>query len=430
MNTFARFLLLLTLMAVLVGAAIAFFLCSLYRVTEAFWAAPWLLYLLPLAGIVLIWVYDKVGKPVAGGNNLVIHEIHSPGQGVPLRIAPLILFGTLWTHLFGGSAGREGTAIQIAGGICSKLSRMAGLEKRQSRILLIASIAAGFGAVFGTPITGAVFAMEVLTRGKVRWRAILPCLYASFVADRTALFLGTYHTQYRIDSALGLFGSVSFPYVDGWLWVQVIGLGILCGLVSFLYVELAYFLNKFWNGTIRWRLLRPAAAGAVILVLVWVLGTRDYLGLGVTTADGTGDSIVNAFTEGGVTPLAWFWKLVFTAITLSAGFKGGEVTPLFFMGATFGNFVAMQIGAPVELFAAMAFVAVFAGATNTPLACAIMGMELFGVEFAAYFLVTCYVAYFTSGNTGIYLAQRMKRRPTMTLEQHRAKFRKLRPRLR
>jgi len=395
--------------AIAIGSAVALFLWLLDAVTHIRWQYPWLLFLLPVAGVIIYFVYKLWGGNSERGNNLIMDEIHTPGGGVPKRMAPLVLFGTLVTHLFGGSAGREGTAVQMGGSIAAMFGRWFKLTPNDMRMLLTAGIAAGFGAVFGTPLTGAIFALEVLTIGRLQYDALLPCLVAGIVADQACTAWGIHHTQYKILFA-GSGPSVlpQYFHINVLLLCKVIAAGIAFGLASFLFAAMVHAGKRQFQRYIRIGWLVPVAGGLLVILLTWLAGTGDYLGLGVTSNHPGAVTLVSAFNPGGADSFSWLWKLVFTAITLSSGFKGGEVTPLFFIGATLGNTLAVLFGAPVDLFAGLGFIAVFAGATNTPLACTIMGVELFGGQHVLYFAVACFTAYYFSGNTGIYSAQRME----------------------
>jgi H+/Cl- antiporter ClcA len=399
-----------------VGSACALFLWSLEKATAFRWDHPWLLYLLPLGGFGIGLLYHLLGKSVEAGNNLIMDEIHKPGGGVPARMAPLVLIGTVATHFFGGSAGREGTAIQMGGAIASAMTRSSffkWMNQHDVRTMLIAGIAAGFGGVFGTPLTGAVFALEVLAIGRMSYDALIPCLIASVVSDWACQAWGIHHTGYIVASMRTPVADGLIAHLDWLLLAKVILAGAAFGLAGMLFAELTHGLGRLFKKLVRWPMFRPVLGGVLVIGMVYLLGTRDYLGLGVTNPTG-GVSIVSCFTDGGATQWSWFWKLLFTAVTLGAGFKGGEVTPLFFIGAALGNSCAWVLGAPVDLFAAIGFVAVFAGATNTPLACTIMGIELFGPQHVVYLAVGCFMAYLFSGHSGIYLSQRIGTPKLMT----------------
>ncbi|WP_150289946.1 voltage-gated chloride channel family protein [Sphingobium estronivorans] len=399
----ARWALLLMPMATAVGTLCAAFLWSLDVATKARFDHPWLLFLLPIGGGAVGLLYHALGKSVEGGNNLIVEQIHEPGGGVPLRMAPLIFLGTIVTHLFGGSAGREGTAVQLGGSLASAVARLFKLDAPSVRVVLMAGIAAGFGAVFGTPLAGAVFALEVLAVGQVEYRALLPCLVAGVVGDWTCHAWGIHHTAYHIDFLIDPRAALG---VAPALLAKAAIAGVLFGLTGLAFAEANHALGGWVKRLIPYGPLRPVLGGVAVIGMVYLFGTRAYLGLGVWTAI-PGDATIAGFFSGPVDHWSWLLKIVFTVVTLSFGFKGGEVTPLFFIGAALGNALAGPLGAPVDLFAGLGFVAVFAGAANTPLACTIMGIELFGAGNAVPIAVTCFTAYLCSGHSGIYLSQRI-----------------------
>lgn len=384
-----KWLFIASLVGFLAGSASAFFLVSLEWVTNYREAHIWIITMLPIAGLLIGWTYYKYGASVSKGNNQFLEEFYQPTQTIPLRMALLVLFGTLATHLFGGSAGREGTAVQMGGAIADQFTKWFTLSKEDRKILITIGVAAGFSSVFGTPLAGAVFALEWLIVGRIRYEAILPAFIGAYVADYVcAEFWHVHHTQYAITEV----PAISMVNL---LWL--IPAGILFGLAGRLFAKACHWWGDVFKKNISYPPLRPVVGGVLVALIVWASGTTKYIGLGVPT-------IVDAFEQS----LPWYdslAKIFMTSLTLGAGFKGGEVTPLFFTGATLGNALSMAIPLPMSLLAGVGFVAVFAGATNTPLACTLMGLELFGTEAGIFIGLGCVLAYLFSGHAGIYNSQ-------------------------
>lgn len=404
-----KWICLATPVAAVIGSACALFLWLLDRATQLQIATPWLLFLLPLAGAATSILYGRIGHISEGGNNLLMdaiygHETGDSGIVIPRRMAPLILLATITTHLFGGSAGREGTALQMGGSIASTIGRWFHLNGVDMRTILLAGIAAGFAGVFGTPITGAVFAMEFLAIGRMNYDALIPCLIAAIVGNFACGAWGIHHTVYSISSTAANLGGTPLNWI---LTAKVVAAAVIFGLVSTLFAEMYHGINHIFKRTITIPFLRPIVGGLLVIAMVYLLDTRDYLGLGNNSSNPNTVTILSCFLPQGAHIWSWWWKLLFTVVTLGSGFKGGEVTPLFFIGAALGNTLAQVMGAPVDLFAGLGFIAVFAGASNAPLACTLMGIELFGSQYALYFIIACFLSYILSGHSGIYLSQRI-----------------------
>jgi len=411
-RAWAQMALVVAPIALVTGAACALFLWALDAVTQVRFAYPALLYGLPLGGVVIAYLYERHGKNSSRGNNLILEAIHraqseNPDDDsslVPRRMAPLILVTTLLTHLFGGSAGREGTAVQMGGSLAAGWSRLLRLQGRTKRLALLCGIAAGFGGVFGTPLAGAVFALEVLWHGRLETEETLLCLLAAMGSDWCAQALGAHHVHY----------AVMFPPTGAWLFDATLALkvafaAVLFGLVARAFVELTGGIGHLFKARVSQPLLRPVIGGALLVALTALVGTRDYLGLSVLPGNPDSITLPSAFEAGGANAFSWVWKTIFTALTLGSGFKGGEVTPLFFIGATLGNTLSGPLHAPLSLLAAVGFVAVFAGASKTPLASTIMGIELFGAQGAPLFALACFIALWSSGERSIYQRPELRR---------------------
>ncbi len=375
---------------VLGGTASAVLLVSLNWATDMRESHRWLIALLPVAGLLVGCLYRYLGTSIEAGNNLIFDEIHDPRRTIPLRMTPLILLGTFLTHLFGGSAGREGTAIQTGASLADQLARPFRLDGAGRRVLLMAGVSAGFASVFGTPLAGAVFGIEVLAIGTVSYEAIAPCFLAAFAGDLTTHAWGVQHTIYRVSGA---------PAMNprGLLCAAVAG--VVFGLVARAFAGATHAISGLFRRYIAWPPLRPFSGGMVVAGGVFLSGTTRYIGLGIPTIVASFGSRQPAYQ--------WAAKFVFTVITLGAGFKGGEVTPLFFIGATLGNALSGVLPISPSLLAGMGFVAVFAGAANTPIASTLMAVELFGAEAGAYAGVACVFSYLFSGHAGIYRTQRL-----------------------
>lgn len=376
---------------VVAGIAAAVFLASLELVTNFRENHVLIILFLPLAGLLIGMIYHYWGTGVVKGNHLLFEEIHYPQKTVPFIMAPLIYLSTVITHLFGGSAGREGTAIQMGGSIADQFAKLFHLNTDERKLLLIAGISAGFAAVFGTPLAGIIFGWEAVSIGRLKNKAIFPSILAAYIADITCKQCGIQHTAYTIN-------VVPEIAVSGILFA--IFAGICFGFVARFFIWLSHQVTDLFKRTIRYPPLRPLIGGVILVVTIWSMHTTKYIGLGIPT-------ILDAFHV----PLPMYdfaIKLLLTVLTLSCGFKGGEVTPLFFIGAALGNALSFFIPLPIGLLAGMGFVAVFAAAANTPIACIVMSIELFGIQPGGYIAVACLFAGFIGGKKGIYHFERTK----------------------
>jgi len=385
--------------ASIVGSATAWFLIALDFVT--IWRTDhiWVVNFLPLIGLGIGYAYHYFGTAVQKGNNLIL-ETHqaiettssssttsTSTKPIPLLMAPLVFISTLLTHVGGGSAGREGTAVQMGGAIADQFTTLFKLSSAERKTILIMGVSAGFAAVFGTPFAAAVFALEIMSFRKVKFENIIPSFAAAFGAHYICLLWMVKHTVYSID----IIPSITTSSLS---WTMLAG--IIFGLAAFLFT----YTGKIFEGLfakIEFESIRPFIGGIIIALFIVVANSTKYIGLGIP-------SIVDAFSE----PAGHFdfaLKILLTSLTLSAGFKGGEVTPLFFIGAALGNILIWFIPFPMALLAGMGFVAVFAGATHCVIASIIMGMELFGIQAGMYVGLASMVAYFASGMNGIYSAK-------------------------
>jgi H+/Cl- antiporter ClcA len=383
----ARWVALAVVVGALSGVLSAAFLESLDWATDTRTAHDWLVWTLPLAGLSVGLAYHYLGRGLERGTNLVIDQIHSNSEWIPLRLTPLIFVASVVSHVAGGSTGREGAALQFAAGVTDPISKRLKLNNHDRSIMLVTAIAGGFGSVFGVPVAGAVFAMEVQKVGRMRYEALIPAFVASFIGDVVVQNFGINHTHYPVFPTIDLTWSTA---------ARVVMFGVISGLVAMLFVHATRTVKSVAARVISWAPARPMIGGVLIAALVLVFGWRDYQGLSVPLAV----EAMNGSAAG-----QWGTKLALTSLTIGSGFVGGEFIPLFVVGALCGASFAHIIGANVAMFAIVGAVSVLAGATNAPLACTVLGIELFGGNGIAIIAIACVVAYVSSGHTGIYHAQ-------------------------
>jgi H+/Cl- antiporter ClcA len=376
----------------IVGTATAFFLQTLDDVTLFREKHIWVVYFLPIAGLVIGLVYYYYGESANKGNNLIIETHHSleneeTPKPIPFKMAPMVFLSTLLTHIAGGSAGREGTAVQMGGAIADQFTGLFKLNAADRKTLLIIGISSGFAAVFGTPLAGAFFAIEILSITYTNKNQLAASLFVAYIAHYSCLAWQIKHTIYSIPS---------IPAISLTTLAWAIIAGILFGLTALAFTSTGKLFENIFN-KIKFAPLRPFIGGIIIALFIVLFNSTKFIGLGIP-------SIQDAFTNN-AGQFDFAIKLILTSFTLSAGFKGGEVTPLFFIGATLGNLLIWFIPLPMALLAGMGFVAVFSGATNCVFASIALGLELFGMKAGIYVGLASIAAYFTSGPNGIYSAK-------------------------
>lgn len=382
--------------AVVVGSVSAFFLTTLQASIDYRYHQPWILYLLPIGGFLIGLLYHYYGASVAGGNNQVITAMQKPKQQpLPLIMATFVYIGTIFSHLFGASAGREGTAVQMGASISAFIGRFFPDDVRFKRVVLTCGVSAGFAGVFGTPIAGVIFAYELFSRGKAYYYGLIPTVMAALGADYICLLWGAHHTHYDLpQNVIADIGPLEMGYAAL--------AGIFFGFAGRIFVwGMRRFSELFHH--IGYPPLRPLVGGILVVALTF---TVDYFFQSGMRYNGLGIPVIEESFRQPSLPYDFAFKILFTTLTLGAGYKGGEVTPLFFTGATLGSALSLWLPLDYSLLAGMGFVAVFAAAANTPFATVFMGIELFGAKALPYFAIACFTAYIFSGPYGIYTTQK------------------------
>ena len=389
LTAFGRWLLYAIFTGGLVGLVGTAFYFGMRYVTAYRQQNGWIVWLLPAAGALIVYLYRLNGVEKSQGTNLILLAVRSP-EPIPMKMGPLIFISTLITHLFGGSAGREGAALQLGGSLGFQLGKMFRLDEKDLHIITMCGMSAAFSALFGTPVTSAVFAMEVVSVGIMYYAALVPCVAASVLAMWIARAFGAVPEKHLITGV---------PAAELRPFFQVILLAALCAAVSVGFCYLLQNAGKLYKKYISNVYLRAAAGGALVLLLMLAVGTRDYMGAGM--------DMISAALKGSARPEAFLLKAVFTALTLGAGFKGGEIVPGFFVGATFGCFAGGLIGLSPSFGAAVGLLSVFCGITNCPLASLAMSVELFGANGITFYFLAIAVSYMLSGYTGLYSRQKI-----------------------
>ncbi len=387
---FLKWLAFSILSGILVGSVGAVFhYCILYG-TNAREKYPWLIFLLPAAGLLIVGVYHLMRNEEDTGTNLVLSAIHS-GKHIPLRMAPLIFISTVMTHLFGGSAGREGAALQLGGSIGNSLGRFLKFDEKDQHIMIMCGMSAAFSVLFGTPLAAAVFSMEVVSVGIMHYAALVPCVVSSLVAQGIGEYCRIAPEQFLLASVPEF--TISSAVITALL-------AILCAVVSALFCIALHMGEALYKKYLPNPYLRIVAGGLLIILLTLLVGNQDYNGAGMPI-------IARCFAEHEVVPYAFLMKILFTAITLGAGYKGGEIVPSFFIGASFGCFFGNLAGFAPDLCTAAGMGAVFCGVTNCPITSLFISFELFGFEGMPYFMLSVALGYMLSGYYGLYHSQKI-----------------------
>ncbi|MCR5717269.1 MAG: chloride channel protein [Lachnospiraceae bacterium] len=381
------------LFAVVSGLVIGLVGTGFFMATR--WAAqtradlPWLIYFLPLGGVIIVWLYRMLHDENSTGTNLVLSAIHS-GEEIPLKMAPLIFISTVITHLLGGSAGREGAALQLGGSIGNELGRLFKFDQKDQHIMIMCGMSAAFSALFGTPLAASIFSMEVVSVGIMHYAALVPCVVAALIAQKVALYFGATYEVFAIPE-IPEFNLVTAIIIGGF--------ALLCALVCIFFVICLHQGEKFYHHFFKNRYVRIVVGGVIIILLTLLVGDQTY--------NGTGINYIAKFMEGEVIPPAFLLKIIFTALTLGAGFKGGEIVPTFFIGASFGVLFGQAIGFSPVLCAAVGMGAVFCGVTNCPISSLLICFEMFGFEGMPYYLLSIALCYVLSGYYGLYSSQKI-----------------------
>ena len=373
-----------------IGGMSTFFGYAIQFVTDFRISHPFMVFLLPAAGVLIVFVYHICGVKKPQGTNIVIASIHS-GEHLPSRMAPLIFFATVLTHLCGGSAGREGAALQFGGSLAATFGRLIHADRKDMNIIIMCGMSAAFSAVFGTPVAAALFSMEIISIGIMQYSALVPCAAASVTASLFA------HTMGLAPESMG---SIAVPGLNFLTASKTVLLSLLCAFLSVAFCVLMQsaggFFEKIFRGNQYYAII---TAGISIALLSLIPGFTDYLGAGVPV-------IVEA-THGSAAWYAFIIKMLFTAVTIGAGYKGGEIVPAFFIGSTFGCVFGKLIGLPPSLAAACGMISLFCGVTNCPVTSLLISFELFGFSGVSYYLISVAISYMMSGYYGIYKAQRI-----------------------
>lgn len=387
---FLKWVLYACAIGILVGLVAVVFHLGIDWGTELRHEYPWVIWLLPMGGVAIVLLYRLCGMEKDRGTNLVLVAVRD-AEPLKLRTAPLIFWSTIATHLFGGSAGREGAALQLGGSMAAYVGQKIKLDAKDSRVMVMCGMAAAFSALFGTPLTAAIFAMEVVSVGVMYYAAMVPCLVSALVGMMVSCACGLHKTHgYEISGV---------PDLNPVALVRIGALGILCAILSIWFCKAMHAAPKLYAKYFPNPLVRGAVGGVLVLVATLLVGSQDY--------NGAGDALIRRMLAGERIPEAFLMKIIFTALTLGAGFRGGEIVPVLCTGAAFGTFVGPLLGLSQSFSGAIGMAAVFCGATNCPLSAMILAYELFGGEGVPLYALACGISYMLSGYYGLYSEQKI-----------------------
>lgn len=388
-GTSIRWVIFAILSGLIVGGIGTLFYFGMYLVTLTRTKNPWLIFLLPVSGLVIVGCYRLLHDEKDTGTNLVLSAIHSDEE-LPLRMAPLIFLSTLITHLFGGSAGREGAALQLGGSIGNGLGKLFRFDDKDKHIMIMCGMSAAFSALFGTPMAAAVFSMEVVSVGVMYYAALVPCVISSLVASMVARYFGVSQELFLIDNI------PAFRFLPA---VKISVLAVLCAGVSILFCIMLHSSDHLYKRFFKNAYIRIFVGGCLVIALTLLVGDQTY--------NGAGMNMIEQYMQGQVPPEAFILKMLFTPVTLGAGFKGGEIVPSFFTGAAFGCLFGNILGFSPSLCTAVGMTAVFCGVTNCPITALLISFELFGYDAMPYFLLAVAFSYMLSGYYGLYSSQKI-----------------------
>ena len=388
-GTSIRWVIFAILSGLIVGGIGTLFYFGMYLVTLTRTKNPWLIFLLPVSGLVIVGCYRLLHDEKDTGTNLVLSAIHSDEE-LPLRMAPLIFLSTLITHLFGGSAGREGAALQLGGSIGNGLGKLFRFDDKDKHIMIMCGMSAAFSALFGTPMAAAVFSLEVVSVGVMYYAALVPCVISSLVASMVARYFGVAQELFLIDNI------PAFRFLPA---VKISVLAVLCAGVSILFCIMLHSSDHLYKRFFKNAYIRIFVGGCLVIALTLLVGDQTY--------NGAGMNMIEQYMQGQVPPEAFILKMLFTAVTLGAGFKGGEIVPSFFTGAAFGCLFGNILGFSPSLCTAVGMTAVFCGVTNCPITALLISFELFGYDAMPYFLLAVAFSYMLSGYYGLYSSQKI-----------------------